>query len=146
MHPIVRSVQMYKALWKNKTAAEILCSPQPLCCSACIIAYCERFVKHFSPIRNVTQFYAYFMQIFRRSAVPTAVSLRVGSADSRYPTAPFRGAYQICRCYGADRAYCLVWLSSYSVSMRVWRTLGICGLNRPKASKMWYNIDVPTIF
>ena len=27
----------------------------------------------------------------------------------RFPSVAFCGAYQVCRCYGADRAYCLFW-------------------------------------
>ena len=46
-----------------------------------------------------------------------------GSARCRFPTAPFRGAYQFCRCYSANRAYFTVWLSFYSASIRFRRTL-----------------------
>ena len=47
----------------------------------------------------------------------------VGRADSRYPTASFRGAYQFRRCYGTHRAFFTVWLSSHSASIRFRRTL-----------------------
>ena len=75
----------------------------------------------------------------------------VGRADSRFPTAGFRGAYQNCRCYGAVRAYCTVWLLSHFAPIRVWRTLesgsgtagGLCPLDKMGMTR--YNRGVPVL-
>ena len=45
------------------------------------------------------------------------------SARCRFPPAPFREAYQSRRCYGADRAYSTVRLSSPCASVHFRRTL-----------------------